>query len=180
METATFAQLLSPAGQELLAEVEASSESDLALGTRLRRDHAADLVAAAVSQTRLRARAVPKLGDDARRMYFTADALEQATRASVAGLRAERLAGSDVRAVLDLGCGIGGDLVAFARAGLRVRGVERDAVRAAMARANLAALGLTVRWSRPTPPRSSPSRVRCRSSTRPGGTRAAECSTRRR
>jgi len=44
--------------------------------------------------------------------------------------------------VVDLGCGIGADLVALARAGLRVTGVEQDPVRAAMARANLAALGL--------------------------------------
>ena len=76
------------------------------------------------------------------RMYFTNDSLEQATRATVARARARRLAAAEVAAVVDLGCGIGGDLVAFARAGLRVRGVERDPVRAAIARANLGALGL--------------------------------------
>jgi len=75
-------------------------------------------------------------------MYFTHDALEQATRATVAQARARRLAAADVAAVVDLGCGIGGDLVALARAGLRVRGVERDPVRATIARANLGALGL--------------------------------------
>ena len=75
-------------------------------------------------------------------MYFTHDALEQATRATVARARARRLKAAGVAAVVDLGCGIGGDLVAFARAGLRVRGVERDPVRAAIARANLRALGL--------------------------------------
>jgi len=122
--------------------VESSQESDLALGTRLRREHPAELVAAAVSQARLRERAVRKLGHDAVRMYFTPDALEQATRAPVARLRAERLVRLGVEAVVDLGCGVGGDLVAFARAGLRVRGVERDPLRAAMARANLQVLGL--------------------------------------
>jgi SAM-dependent methyltransferase len=144
VDLATFEQLLSPAGQELLAEVEAraGAESDLALGTRLRRDHPPELVAAAVTQHQLRAKARGKLGDDAARMYFSPDALEQATRASVARARARRLTGSGVVAVVDLGCGIGGDLVAFARAGLRVRGVERDPVRAAMASANLRALGL--------------------------------------
>jgi SAM-dependent methyltransferase len=99
-------------------------------------------VAAAVTQHQLRAKARGKLGDDAARMYLTPDALEQATRASVARARARRLTGSGVVAVVDLGCGIGGDLVAFAQAGLRVRGVERDPVRAAMARANLRALEL--------------------------------------
>ncbi|TXL57228.1 class I SAM-dependent methyltransferase [Aeromicrobium terrae] len=143
MDLATFRRLLTPEGQALLAEATAgaASESDLALGTRLRREHDADLVAAAVSQVRLRAKARTKLGDDAASMYFTPDALEQATRATVARLRAERLARSAER-VVDLGCGIGGDLVAFARAGVTVRGVERDPVRAAIARANLEALGL--------------------------------------
>lgn len=144
MDLATFERLLTSEGQELLAEVHerAGVESDLALGTRLRRTHDVDLVAAAVTQNHLRGKAVAKLGPDAGRLYFTHDALEQATRAPVARLRAARLAEADVAAVLDLGCGIGGDLIAFARAGLRVRGVERDPVRAAIARANLAALEL--------------------------------------
>ena len=44
--------------------------------------------------------------------------------------------------VLDVGCGIGGDLVALAAAGLTVAGVDRDELRVAVASANLAALGL--------------------------------------
>jgi len=144
VDLATFERLLEPRGQDLLAEVEARSgaESDLALGTSLRRSHPAELVAAAVTQNHLRGRARGKFGDDAARMYFTHDSLEQATRATVARARARRLAAADVAAVVDLGCGIGGDLLALARAGLRVRGVERDPVRAAIARANLGALGL--------------------------------------
>jgi SAM-dependent methyltransferase len=144
MELATFEALLSPDGQELLAEVGARAgiESDLALGTRLRLDHPAELVAAAVTQNHLRQRAEAKFGPSSASMYFTHDALEQATRASVAQARAERLTAAGVPAVVDLGCGIGGDLAAFARAGLRVRGVERDPVRAAIARANLRVLGL--------------------------------------
>lgn len=101
-----------------------------------------DRSAAALTQVTLRARAVPKLGADALRMYFTPDALEQATRASVSAHRAARLAAAEPSSVLDLGCGIGGDLVAMARAGLTVAGVDLDPVRVAMAEANLAALGL--------------------------------------
>ena len=144
MHPETFAQLMTPEGQQLLAEIAARAgiESDLGLGTRLRKTYPADLVAAAVTQNHLRGKAVAKFGADAARMYFTHDALEQSTRMSVAVHRATRLAASGAESVVDLGCGIGGDLIALARAGLAVRGVELDPVRAAIAAANLQALGL--------------------------------------
>ena len=47
-----------------------------------------------------------------------------------------------VDASIDLGCGIGGDLVALASAGLTAAGVDLDPERVAVAAANLAALGL--------------------------------------
>ena len=75
-------------------------------------------------------------------MYFTPDGLEQSTRTRVADHRAARLVAAQVGSVADLGCGIGGDLVAFARAGLTAAGIEQDPVRVAVAEANLAALGL--------------------------------------
>ena len=144
MDLATFDRLLAPAGQRLLATVaeQPPGTSDLALGTRLRRDHPGELVAAAIAQQRLREKAGAKLGPDAARLYYTPDALEQATRASVARHRAEQLRDRDAQAVADLGCGIGADLIAFARAGLTVRGIEIDPLRAAIARANLATLGI--------------------------------------
>jgi len=83
-----------------------------------------------------------KLGPDARRMYFTPDGLEQCTRAEVAAHRAARISFARPSSVADLGCGIGGDLVALARAGLLTAGVDLDPVRVAVARANLDALGL--------------------------------------
>lgn len=99
--------------------------------------------AAATTQARLRQKAVAKFGDAALRMFFTPDALEQATRARVADHRAARLAAAiPGGSVVDLGCGIGGDLVAFSRAGLVAAGIDQDPVRVAMAEANLAALGL--------------------------------------
>ena len=75
-------------------------------------------------------------------MYFTPDGLEQATRAAVATHRAGRLQAASTRTVIDLGCGIGGDLIAFATAGLTTAGVDLDPLRVAVAEANLAALGL--------------------------------------
>ncbi|MDQ3157481.1 MAG: methyltransferase domain-containing protein [Actinomycetota bacterium] len=145
MDLETFGRLLSPTGQSLLAEINsrAGMESDLALGTRLRKAHDVEFVAAAVTQNHLRGKARTKFGDSASQMYFTHDALEQSTRAVVSSHRTERLVSAGATAVVDLGCGIGGDLVAFARAGLSVRGVELDPVRAAIAQANLDALGLT-------------------------------------
>lgn len=99
--------------------------------------------AAATTQARLREKAVAKFGDAALRMFFTPDALEQATRARVADHRAARLATAiPGGSVVDLGCGIGGDLLAFSRAGLVAAGIDQDPVRVAMAKANLAALGL--------------------------------------
>lgn len=144
MDLATFEMLLSPAGQLLLEEIAetAGKESDLSLGTRLRKTYSPALVAAGVTQNHLRGKARGKFGDDAARMYFTHDALEQSTRQRVATHRATRLADVGTESVVDLGCGIGGDLIALSRAGLRVRGVELDPVRAAIAMANLRALGL--------------------------------------
>ena len=103
----------------------------------------AEKAAAATTQAQLRAKAVGKFGEAAPLMYFTPDALEQATRMRVADHRAARLAAAiPGGSVIDLGCGIGGDLLAFARAGLVAAGVDQDPVRVAMAEANLTALGL--------------------------------------
>ena len=98
--------------------------------------------AAATTQVQLRSRAVAKFGELAPLMFFTPVALEQATRFRVAEHRAARLAAARPSSVLDLGCGIGGDLLAFARAGLTAAGVDLDPVRVALAQANLDALGL--------------------------------------
>ncbi|MDH2389519.1 SAM-dependent methyltransferase [Streptomyces sp. HNM0663] len=116
---------------------------ELAVATRLRRDHPAELVSAALGQARLRQRAAAKFGaDDAQRMFFTPNGVEQATRRSVAAYRAGRLAALGVRSVADLCSGIGGDAIAFARAGIRVLAVDRDPLTAEVVRANAETLGL--------------------------------------
>src|SRR6202000_1777703 len=115
---------------------------DLAVAPRLRRSYDAGLVSAALGQARLRQRAVAKFGpDDAHRMYFTPDGVEQATRTSVAAHRAGRFPARAVRRLADLCGGIGGDAIALARAGIEVLAVDRDPLTCAVARANAEALG---------------------------------------
>jgi SAM-dependent methyltransferase len=139
-----LAPLLTPEGRALLDEVRGTAPADeLAVATRLRRGHPAGLVSAALGQARLRQRAAAKFGaGDAERMFFTPNGVEQSTRASVAAYRAERLRALGVTSVADLCCGIGGDAIALARAGIRVLAVDRDPLTAAAARANADALGL--------------------------------------
>lgn len=143
----TFQWLLTDDGQRLLeraSHLYADHDGDpLAAAAAVRKvEPDAERSAAALTQVQLRVRAVAKFGDDALRMYFTPDGLEQATRHRVAAHRAARLAAAQPASVVDLGCGVGGDLVAFARAGLTAAGVDLDPVRAQIAQANLDALGL--------------------------------------
>jgi SAM-dependent methyltransferase len=63
----------------------------------------------------------------------------------VADRRAARLAAAGVRSLADLGCGLGSDALAAARAGIRVYAVDADPLTAAAAEANAAAAGLADR-----------------------------------
>jgi SAM-dependent methyltransferase len=139
-----LAALRTPSGAALLDEASRRGVTDpLPTITALRAaGHPHELVAAAVEQAVLRDRAVAKFGIEAAGMFFTPDGLEQATRSSVAAHRATRFSGLDE--VLDLCCGIGGDLTALARTGASVVGVERDPVTAAVAAANTSGLGVSV------------------------------------
>jgi SAM-dependent methyltransferase len=144
MDLEAFRWLLTTDGQALLRR--AAEQYDerggdaLATSTALRRTAAAEHVAAALTQVELRLRAVPKFGDWATSMYFTPAGLEQATRRRVAEHRAARIAAAAPDSVLDVGCGIGGDLLALASAGLTVAGIDRDPLRVEVAGANLGAL----------------------------------------
>ncbi|MES5816416.1 SAM-dependent methyltransferase [Streptomyces sp. RG80] len=139
-----LAPLLTPEGRALLDDVRDTAPADeLAVATRLRREHPAELVSAALGQARLRQRAAAKFGaEDAGRMFFTPNGVEQSTRASVAAYRAGRMRELGISSVADLCSGIGGDAIALARAGIRVLAVDHDPLTAAAARANADALGL--------------------------------------
>lgn len=143
MEPAEVTLLTSREGRELLAALPRYTAADaLALGEGLRASgHPPALVAATLTQARLRTRAAVRWGTAAepllRRVLLTPEGAEQATRPAVAAVRAARFArlGSSAR-VADLGCGVGLDLLALAAAGLAVDGYEVDATTAAVAAAN--------------------------------------------
>ncbi|GGB47043.1 hypothetical protein GCM10011492_42740 [Flexivirga endophytica] len=139
MTPALLARLLSGEGAALLASLPPYDEAAaFTLADRLRADgFDPDLVAAALTQSRLRARAERKFGAAAHSMLFTVDGLEQATRRQIAQLHARRLSDSGARQVFDLGCGVGADARAFATAGLRVTAVDADEVTAGVAEFNL-------------------------------------------
>ncbi|MBU1802350.1 MAG: SAM-dependent methyltransferase, partial [Actinobacteria bacterium] len=145
MDLDAFRWLLTDDGAALLARAtDLAGGPELAIQAELRRTASPERVAAALTQVELRARGAAKFGSDAARMFFTPDGLEQATRARVATHRAGRLQAFGTATLIDLGCGIGGDLLASARAGITCAGVDLDPVRVAVAEANLAALELHV------------------------------------
>ncbi len=136
--------LLTPDGLRLLDEVGTISRADEVTQavSRLRAaGHSPDLVSAVVGQAHLRAKAAAKFGGFAERMLFTRAGLEQATRLGVAARHAGRMRRAGIERVADLGCGIGGDALAFAGAGLAVSAVDADEVTAAIAAYNLAPFG---------------------------------------
>ncbi|MER6574438.1 class I SAM-dependent methyltransferase [Nonomuraea sp. NPDC001023] len=143
MDLDAFGELLTPRGQRALAEAaELAGTDPVAAATRLRRTYDAALTSAALTQAALRERAAAKFGADAAVMYFTPHGLEQSTRREVADHRARRMGAGRV---IDACCGVGGDLLALARAGCEVDAVDLDPLTVAVASANADALGLADR-----------------------------------
>ncbi|MBL8155981.1 MAG: methyltransferase domain-containing protein [Anaerolineae bacterium] len=146
MHRADLEFLTSPSGQHWLDWLAAQDTADphtLPLLTRLRRDLPPESAAAALETARLRRRATEKFGSDAARLFFTRDALEQASHPAVRAYRAARIGPA---AVIDAGCGIGADSLALSTAGADVLGLDIDPLRVAIARLNAAALGLPARF----------------------------------
>ena len=142
MDLDAFRWLRTDEGQRLLARAGTLDGPALRVQDTLRKDATAAHVAMALSQVELRRHAEAKFAELAALMYFTRDGLEQATRIRVARHRAARLVAAQAATLIDLGCGIGGDLIAAAEAGITAAGVDLDPSRVAVAQANLDALGL--------------------------------------
>lgn len=140
MERDELVELLSAEGLDLLDSLPAwTSSADVVrtVADLRKQGHSPGLVAAVLSQSKLRAKARAKFGEFADRMLFTEAGLEQSTRLRVAALHAGRYARAGLRHVADLGCGIGGDALAFAAIDLEVTAAEADEVTAAIAAFNL-------------------------------------------
>ena len=136
-----FVRLLTTEAQQLLNQVgDLDAKADVVkLVSSLRAaGHDAELVAAVLSQAKLRRRARAKFGEFADSMLFTEAGLEQASRLKVAALHAGRYRAAGIKGVADLGCGIGAESLALASLELRVHAFELDEVTAAAATYNLA------------------------------------------
>ncbi|WP_167042920.1 SAM-dependent methyltransferase [Salinibacterium sp. ZJ454] len=141
MDVGELRELLSLDGLRLLDELppyESAGDVVRTVSDLRRAGHSPGLVAAVLSQSRLRARARVKFGEFTDRMLFTEAGLEQATRLQVAARHAGRFQRAGVHWVADLGCGIGADAMALAALDIDVTAVERDEVTAAIAAYNLA------------------------------------------
>ncbi len=135
MDLAAFNSLFTPAGEAALAAAAAlgpTEESFLACLTKLQKQYPADLAKAALETSILRVKARSKF-PKAERMYFTREALEQASGAFISGYRAQRF--KPFATAADLGCGIGGDTLGLA-GHCTVAAVDNDPLRLAVAARN--------------------------------------------
>ncbi|MEO0313488.1 MAG: hypothetical protein RL140_718 [Actinomycetota bacterium] len=140
MDRDSLSKLLTREGLALLDEVEIENRDDVVKTvSKLRaQGHDAGLVAAVLSQAKLRNRGKAKFGAFAEGMLLTEDGLEQASRLQVSALHAGRFRNAGLDHIADLGCGLGTESLAMAAIGLTVTAVELDEVTAACASFNLA------------------------------------------
>ncbi len=141
MNTESFHQLLSPAGQDLLAHVvtrEPTEKTFLRVFTALEKHHPPALLKLAIEVAIARRRGHAKFGELSSKLYFTREALEQASALVVSRHRAQRFRESS--AIFDLACGCGGDALSLARLA-PTWGVDCDPLRLAMASANTRVVG---------------------------------------
>lgn len=142
MNRSEFAQLFTPQALALLGSIgDLDAKADVVkLVSALRAEgYDPGLVAAVLTQAKLRRRARKKFGEFTDGMLFTEDGLEQASRLQAAALHAGRFRGAKISQVADLGCGIGAESLAMAAIDLNVRAFEIDEITAAVAVFNLGA-----------------------------------------
>ena len=145
MELSVFRQLLTKEGQEVLSaavSLDPSEAQFLPLFDRLCKTYPRELARAALETAILRKKAADKYLH-ADKMYFTREALEQATPHQVSAYRSQRF--KDYEHVVDLGCSIGTDSFHLSQ-NSKVTGIDMDLLRLEMAEANSQALGISAEF----------------------------------
>ena len=140
MESVTVSDyewLVSDAGAEWLRQLAQAEGSLVSLAGRLRDKLSPARTHLVIEQVELRRRAEKKFSQAAE-MFFTTIGLQQSTDEWIAGHKAARYRVGEP--VVDLCCGIGGDLLALAGRG-PAAGMERDEELAVLARANACVSG---------------------------------------
>jgi hypothetical protein len=140
MDLAAFKLIFSETGREALdaaTRLQPREADYLRHFQNLEKRYPGKLAQAALETAILRDDAGKKF-PHAEQMYFTREALEQASPQPVSAYRAERFQGFDQ--LLDLGCSIGSDTLNMASL-THTTGIDKDDLRLAMAQANAAALG---------------------------------------
>lgn len=136
LESLRFLQ--SAQGAELLQQLKSADLSEantLKLITDLRKRYSADNAVAALETARLRIKARDKFLGNTDNLFFTREALEQASHAAIGEL-VHTTFFRDQKWIADLGCSIGADTAHFANIS-QVIAVDRDPVRLAMAQINV-------------------------------------------
>ena len=138
MDPSILKQLLDVSALKILDSLDYDRSRELQLNKQLREQGLSpELTAAILTQAQLRIEAEDKFGPFASHMLFTRDGLAQATRLPVAAHHAARMRQAGVTSIVDLGCGVGADALAFAGTDVQVRAVEIDEVTAAVAAFNM-------------------------------------------
>lgn len=146
MTLADLEFLTSAAGQALLhrlTQEDLREARTLTLLSQLRREYTPQQAGAALELARVRQKARDKFGAVADQLYFTRDALEQASDFHIRHYRAQQHTAA--QSVLDVCCGIGADALAFAAQGAHVVGLDIDPLRLEIARRNADILGVADR-----------------------------------
>jgi hypothetical protein len=141
MDLDNFHDLLNPIGQNALAAAidrQPREKDFLPHFQNLSKTYPLEIARGALEIAILRGVAKSKF-PQAHQLYFTREALEQASNYEVSLHRAERYRG--YAQIADLGCSVGGDTFALAGVAPTI-GIDRDPLRLAMAKANLEVLGL--------------------------------------
>lgn len=142
MDLASFKSLFSRSGQEALAaaqQLQPREEDYLRHFQNLEKHYPGEQAQAALETAILRIEARGKF-PHAELMYFTREALEQASPFEVSEYHSQRYRGFET--LVDLGCSIGSDTLNMGHLAPTI-GLDIDPLRLAMAQANAAALGVS-------------------------------------